>query len=61
MTAMSLRKSLRQYGSHLNKAQRRKWLSMRLERSPRVPISTGYVPPNVARQFVQMGSIRGAA
>lgn len=28
---------------------------------PRVAIGQSYVPPSVARQFVQMGSIRGAA
>ncbi|MFL9904543.1 hypothetical protein PQR71_41525 [Paraburkholderia fungorum] len=61
MTAMSLRKSLRQYGSHLNRAQRRKWLEQRMRLTPRVNVSGAYVPPCVARQYVQMGSIRGAA
>jgi hypothetical protein len=57
----SLRKSLRQYGGHLNRKQRRKWLEQRLRLTPRVRISAAYVPPCVARQYVQMGSIRGAA
>jgi len=60
MTAMSLRKSLRQYGSHLNREQRRAWMTMRLERSPRVPISTGYVSPSIARTYTHM-NVRGIA
>jgi hypothetical protein len=31
MTAMSLRKSIRQYASHLNREQRRRWLQFRLD------------------------------
>lgn len=31
MTAMSLRKSMRQYASHLNREQRRRWLAYRLD------------------------------
>jgi hypothetical protein len=61
MTAMSLRKSLRQYGSHLNREQRRKWLEQRMRLTPRVNVSGAYVPPSVARQFQHIQSIRGAA
>lgn len=57
----SLRKSLRQYGAHFNREQRRSWLEQRARLTPRVRISGAYVPPCVARQYVQMGSIRGAA
>lgn len=56
----ALRASLRQYGAHLNREQRRRWMLMRLERSPRVPISTGYVAPSIARTYTHM-SIRGIA
>jgi hypothetical protein len=56
----SLRKSLRQYGSHLNREQRRKWLEQRMRLTPRVNVSGAYIPPSVARQF-SMQSIRGAA
>lgn len=31
MTAMALRKSLRKYGSHLNRQQRRQWMQFRLD------------------------------
>ena len=31
MTAMSLRKSIRMYASHLNREQRRRWLQYRLD------------------------------
>lgn len=57
----ALRKSLREYGSHFNPEQRRSWLAQRARLTLRVNISGGYVPPSVARQFVQMDSIRGAA
>lgn len=56
----ALRALLRQYGSHLNRQQRRAWLIQRLERSPRVPISTGYVAPSIARTYTHM-SVRGIA
>ena len=39
MTAMSLRKSIRMYASHLNREQRRQWLRYRLDtRHPLHPV-----------------------
>lgn len=61
MTAMSLRKSLRLYASHLNRDQRRKWMVQRLTLTPRVNVSGAYVPPSVARQFQHIEWMRGAA
>ncbi len=60
MSIFSLRKPLRLYASHLNRAQRKRWMQMRLERSPRVPISTGYVVPSIARTYTHM-NVRGIA
>jgi hypothetical protein len=57
----SLRKSLRQYGSHLNRQQRRKWLEQRMRLTPRVNVSGAYIPPSVARQYQHIQFIRGAA
>lgn len=51
MKPMSLRRSLRQYATHLNRAQRRAWMIQRLERSPRVSISAGYLVPAIARTY----------
>ncbi|WP_257765106.1 hypothetical protein [Burkholderia glumae] len=48
---MSLRPSLRRYGAHLNRQQRRAWMVQRLTRSPRVPISSGFVPRGIARVY----------
>lgn len=61
MTAISLRKAARQYASHLNREQRRKWFVQRLTLTPRVNVSGSYVPPCVARQFQHIQSIRGGA
>ncbi|WP_338509114.1 hypothetical protein [Burkholderia gladioli] len=51
MSPMSLRPSLRRYGAHLNREQRRVWMVQRLTRSPRVPISSGFVPRGIARVY----------
>ncbi|WP_213308967.1 hypothetical protein [Paraburkholderia sacchari] len=51
---MALRASIRRYAAHLNRQQRRAWMVARLQRSPRVQISTGYVAPCIARQFVRI-------
>ena len=57
---MSLRKSLRQYGAHLNRKQRRAWMVQRLTLTLRVRISSAHVPKNVARVFtyVNVGDSR---
>jgi hypothetical protein len=60
-TPMSLRKSMRAYTSHLNREQRRQWLIQRLRLTPKVNISGSYLPPSVARQYVQIEWLRGAA
>ncbi|KGD52012.1 hypothetical protein DP49_1970 [Burkholderia pseudomallei] len=48
---MSLRPSLRRYAAHLNRRQRRAWMIARLTRTPRVQISTGWMPRAVARTY----------
>lgn len=57
----SLRKSLREYGAHFNKEQRRSWLIQRLRLTPRVNVGIGYIPPSVARQFHHIDWLRGGA
>lgn len=57
----ALRASLRQYGSHLNREQRRRWLEMRMRLTPRVNVGIGYIPPSVARQFHHIDWLRGGA
>ena len=51
---LPLRKSLREYGAHFTREQRRAWLIQRARLSPRVDISKHYLPPNVARQFLHV-------
>lgn len=51
---LALRKSLREYGAHLTREQRRAWLIQRARLSPRVDIGKHYLPPTVARQFLHV-------
>ncbi|ONC38490.1 hypothetical protein AQ916_06985 [Burkholderia pseudomallei] len=51
MSPMSLRPSLRLYAAHLNRKQRRAWMTQRLLRTPRVPIGTAHLPRVVARTY----------
>ncbi|WP_458367842.1 hypothetical protein [Burkholderia pseudomallei] len=51
MSPMALRPSLRRYAAHLNRRQRRAWMIARLTRTPRVQISTGWMPRTVARTY----------
>jgi hypothetical protein len=51
---LSLRKSLRKHGAHLNREQRRAWLCQRARLTPRVDIGKHYLPPTVARQFLHV-------
>ncbi|MCE2035841.1 hypothetical protein NQH47_00190 [Burkholderia pseudomallei] len=51
MSPLSLRPSLRRYAAHLNRRQRRAWMIARLQRSPRVAISSGWLPRTVARTY----------
>ncbi|AOJ62456.1 hypothetical protein WJ32_08290 [Burkholderia ubonensis] len=48
---MRLRPSLRRYAAHLNRKQRRAWMLARLQRSPRVAISSAHLPRAVARTY----------
>lgn len=57
----ALRKSLKQYASHLNREQKRRWVQQRLTLTPRVHISGAYIPPSVARQYHYIEWLRGAA
>jgi hypothetical protein len=61
MSIFSLRASLRQYASHLSKEQRRKWFAQRCRLTPKVSVSSAYIPPSIARQYQHILSIRGGA
>jgi hypothetical protein len=60
MSIFSLRAPLRQYCSHLNREQRRSWMTQRMRLTPKVNISGAYVPPSVARQYKHVEWLRGA-
>ena len=61
MSIFSLRKPLRLYASHLNHAQKLKWLEQRMRLTPKVCISGAYIPPSVARQYHHIEWLRGGA
>lgn len=51
---LALRKPMRKYCRHLNRAQRRAWLMQRATLTPRVDIGRHAVHYNVARQFARV-------
>lgn len=56
MRIMAIRKLVRQYASHLEGEQRKRWMAQRLTLTPKVPIST--MPQSFVRQHVYTSQAR---